>query len=46
MLHSALNIRLIDTMIDRQHRFVGVGFREAQHVYIPGLVLAWHLSLY
>jgi hypothetical protein len=33
-------------MIGRQHRFVGVGFREAQHVYMPGLVIAWHLSLY
>ena len=29
----------------RPHGFVSVGFAEAQHVYMPCVVIGWHLSL-
>ena len=33
-------------MINRQRSSVSVGLSETQHVYMPGLVIAWHLRLY
>ena len=43
--YSTGRIRLIGMRSNMQHRFVRVGFSEAEHVYMPGLVIAWHLCL-